>query len=117
MKLSLRRFWTRLAHSFAEPEHRLRDRMREPSLCLDIGGVAYSAQDWSVGGAALEGFRGDVAVGDILTGTAGGPQFDDRHRFTAQVARTGSDGFVALQWLDLPPEALRAMQRPRHRNE
>lgn len=84
------------------PEMRLAARMHAPLLMIDIGGYAHKTRDWSAGGACLEGFAGDAAVGGILSGHLHWAGDKRRLPFTAEVMRIEANGMLALRWLDLP---------------
>ncbi|MGB3811268.1 MAG: hypothetical protein WA943_14340 [Parvibaculum sp.] len=100
----------RLRGRLAEPEQRLAARSSDPLLLVEIGGYDHRARDWSAGGACIEGFAGETAIGDILCGSLRWHRQTKGRNFTAEVMRIEQGGVVALRWLALPDAILAEME-------
>lgn len=93
-----------------EPERRLAARASEPWLFVEIGGYEHRARDWSAGGACIEGFSGDIAIGGIVSGALRWHKRESGRQFTAEIMRIEPGGVVALRWLALPDTILAEME-------
>ncbi|HEX7776749.1 MAG TPA: PilZ domain-containing protein [Parvibaculum sp.] len=100
----------RLKGRFEMPEQRAAARAADPWLIVEIGGYDHSARDWSAGGVCVEGFAGEIAVGDRVGGRLRWHKREAGHDFTAEVVRIEPGGIVALRWLDLAEAALDEME-------
>ncbi len=104
------RLFERLKGKFEMPEQRSAARTADPWLIAEIGGYDHRSRDWSASGICLEGFAGEIAVGDRVSGRLRWQKRDAGHAFTAEVVRIEPGGTVALRWLDLAEAALDEME-------
>jgi hypothetical protein len=95
----------------AEPDRRDAARSSEPWHIDCIGGYDHRARDWSAGGACIEGFSGDNAIGDIVSGSLRWHKRESGRQFTAEIMRIEPGGVLALRWLALP-DAILAEKEP-----
>lgn len=99
----------RLRGRLEMPERRSAMRSSEPWLFVAIGGTEHRARDWSAGGVCIETFRGEAAIGEILSGTLRWHKRERGRPFAAEVMRIEPGGVLALRWLDLPERILDEM--------
>lgn len=99
----------RLRDRLEMPEQRAAMRSSDPWLFVEIGGDERRARDWSASGVSLDGFRGEVAIGDILMGRLRWHKREPGRPFAAEVMRIEPGGLLALRWLDLPEPILAEM--------
>ncbi len=61
---------------FMTQERRLRERVADASLAVSFKGTTHTAANWSLGGFVIEGYRGSLTPGALLSidavGKAGG---------------------------------------------
>lgn len=99
-----------------QKERRRHLRTNQPWLTVETEGFAYVAHDWSVGGAALEGFHNTGTIGTLITGFVGWSGTDELSPFQADIVRQDGDGRTALRWLNMDADLQRALdQTARHR--
>ena len=105
------RLLDRIRPNYEDSDHRVASRINAPVLMVEMGGLQHRARDWSVGGACVSGFAGDITVGDILSGAMNWASSPERKLpFTAEVMRVENGGVIALRWLDLPLDILHEME-------
>lgn len=104
------RFVERVRGRLAEPEQRLASRTSDPWLFVEIGGYEHRARDWSAGGASIEGFAGEISIGQIVCGSLRWHKRASGRTFTAEIMRIDPGGTVALRWLALPDAILAEME-------
>jgi len=85
-------------------ERRLRERISDGSLAVAFKGTTHTAANWSLGGFVIEGYRGSLTPGALLSidavGKAGGEltKVKVRARVVRKNARKQS---LAVSFLDL----------------
>jgi hypothetical protein len=84
-------------------------RLSRGGLHVTVGGAAYPAIDWSLGGVLIDGFAGDLAVGDEVTLMLAREGDSSGQPAPAQVARR-EDGRVAFHFLALAPDAFKFLE-------
>jgi hypothetical protein len=85
-------------------------RYRLPTLTVKIDGVEYQATDWSLGGLAVEGYRGPCHPGAHIVGTLRIKGVERPLAFKATVVRKDRAlGVLALRFHDLDDEAFDAL--------
>lgn len=97
---------------FVVEERRLRERITDASLAVAFKGAIHTAANWSLGGFVIEGYRGPLTPGALLSidavGKAGGELTKVRVR--ARVVRSdGSQNCLAVSFLDMDSRAYKVL--------
>ena len=86
-------------------ENRRNKRLLWPSLDISFDGSSYQTRDWSLGGALVTDYYGNLAPGDKVEGTVKEKTETNKHPFKAVVVRCESGG-LALNFTKLSDGAL-----------
>ena len=98
---------TRPKH-FITKERRLRERVCDASLVVAFKGGTYTVANWSLGGFVIEGYRGPLTPGSLISVDAVGKVGGELARVKARaraVRKNAAKQTLAVSFLDLDNRA------------
>ena len=91
-----------------QPERRSSERAFEPELCVALNGKTYRTVNWNMGGFLIDGYKGRLTPGALVTVSAIGesPKKMTDVSVSARVVRSDHDaGLLVVNFLDIDQPA------------
>lgn len=86
----------------AYPDHRRDKRKFKPTLVIALDDATYPTSNWSLGGALLFDYFGDLSPGAEIEGRMRLATEQECHRFTGEVVRKDlQSGLLAVHFTEL----------------
>ncbi len=93
---------------FVTEERRLRERISDTSLAVAFKGAIHTAANWSLGGFIIEGYRGSLTPGALLSIDAVGKTGGEMNKVSVRARVVRADHArrrLAVSFLDLDGRA------------
>ncbi len=92
-------------------ERRRNRRFRKPGLVFAFDGRYHLAVDWSLGGAMISGYFGNIKIGSLLDGTVQSISKPEPHPIRGVVVRHFMGrGELALRFVDLSDSTFKLLE-------